>query len=103
MSETDNSENLPTKQDPQVQNVSQSINHHPGFDGVTSCQVPAGSILVLRLGDPATGYVPSPETEKNIRERFEAAFKKVGVDVPIVTVPHSVGWHVVLPRQPGKD
>lgn len=102
MSATDDAKNPTTQSDPKVQNISQSIDHHPGWDVVTCCQIPAGSILVLRLGDPSTGYVPSPDVEKNIRERFEAAFKEAGVTVPIVTVPYSVGWHAVHANKPEK-
>ena len=38
-----------------------------------------GSVVIAKLGDPSTGWIPPPEVEKKFMEVWEAAMKERGL------------------------
>ena len=62
----------------------------PSVENVSALKVPHDSLLVLKLGSPDNGWLPSPEMEQEVKARFEAALKERGYAVTVVTVPYWV-------------
>lgn len=57
---------------------------------VTKYKLDPHEVLVVKLGDPACGYIPSPEVEARVLEMFEAVLKGAGIPNQVLVYNYAI-------------
>ena len=67
----------------------------PAVESLQRLDVKDGDIVLVRIGDPETGWIPGKEHEDRARELFEQAFKDSGVKATVIVYHYAVSIETI--------
>jgi len=69
---------------------------------IQSLRVEAGDIVVVKLGDPAVGWIPGPDAFQATTEAFADALSKVGAEGDIDLIVCDYGHNIEVVKAGGR-